>query len=1075
MMENKYTKHPKKTFINNKYTKAPVQSKFVTVIMTIVLFFAVAGTAIFAILLSPSNLSNNSNVDNLLTEDIVLRDWDGNARFMAAVADELGVKYGEKETKSLADALSGIDESKYDTITSLDLSGMQLRNIPSVLQKFTNLTQLNLSNNFLMELPDFLINNQSLQINVENNLLSSEKYDYQYSVYVTESLQELYDSLSVSKLYDESAILATVHEYFWVKATTSYGTTTKSPLYEDAKFEIVYSENIDGFNGKIEDYVDLNTGTIFKSGVVSGEFKLVGAPDNSPNLKLPFQISLEADLSALVSVSIWEDNQVFIDYLISKFNLKSIDQLTKPMLESLNEIQINNPELKTLPNGVVELTSLKKIDVSGSGIKEFPDLSSISGLEEINISNTNINYIPMYILQLKNLQSLDISNNNFSELPYEIGDMTGLRYLYLNNNSLTYLPDSMTRLNNLFKLDISDNSFSYLPTWFSGYKNFILLAKNNNLSNIPQEFAGMSMVSLDISGNNFSKIPDVLFEINQLSNLEANDNQIIDISKAKDGWNFQNNLLGSKNGTQRKIVVDNADVQELVFEFKDLYNEQKILNEIVPKIKLSDGTEIFDEYKYEVVLEEKLSVVGSQYVDIERHILQTSKVKAYVSIVGSDTDNDSCRVEITLDLVSSIVSEDNKTESSIESSTSSSVKQDQSSDQSSGDINIPNVENSDGSSINIPSSSMDSYTSESNGITLPPYSESSEDTFSKDNTSDESKVFESVDNIVEKIETQPGKVLSVQLEEPTTLDAQVFQSIKDNSKRLEINIKESEKFSYTWSFDSEKISDFKDIDLSIDLLSENKSQIRKLAQNADVLIVSFADNGVLPCDTEIKINMPNIFDSEKNYYLYYYNPNSDALEYVDDVLLEGDGIKFIINHNSDFMISNSLIPGALNNPEDAGWFVFTPINMVLLMLSVIIVITIITGFISFFPRKSFVTVMPTNKPYYDVYNKITNKSNDKNENDSSFNYITSTQLKQKNEWNKYTNDDYYSDGSTFDSDQYSVLYKNEVWKQKDDQIKKSEFFGEAIVWCSDDSLFFNPDNGFDYNSDDIDEIDLDDL
>jgi len=108
----------------------------------------------------------------------------------------------------------------------------------------------------------------------------------------------------------------------------------------------------------------------------------------------------------------------------------------KPINDSLN---LSNQDLTSLPNNLLEDTSITELDISNN---------QISGS------------LPSQIGQLKNLRTLNASNNNFTGIPAEIGQLSNLEIINFSNNQLTGLPNELGNLTNLQILDLSGNKVS---------------------------------------------------------------------------------------------------------------------------------------------------------------------------------------------------------------------------------------------------------------------------------------------------------------------------------------------------------------------------------------------------------------------------------------------------------------------------------------------------------------------------------------------------------------------------------------------------------------------------------------
>lgn len=106
---------------------------------------------------------------------------------------------------------------------------------------------------------------------------------------------------------------------------------------------------------------------------------------------------------------------------------------------SLTSLNRSNQGLTALPSGILSMTDLEQLDISG---------------------NRLTGALPAEIRFMAKLQVLDMSDNQMTGLPAELGQLSQLRVLDASNNNLTGIPHELGNLQNLEVLDLSDNNIS---------------------------------------------------------------------------------------------------------------------------------------------------------------------------------------------------------------------------------------------------------------------------------------------------------------------------------------------------------------------------------------------------------------------------------------------------------------------------------------------------------------------------------------------------------------------------------------------------------------------------------------
>ena len=164
-------------------------------------------------------------------------------------------------------------------------------------------------------------------------------------------------------------------------------------------------------------------------------------------------------------------------------------------------------------------------------------------------------------------------------------------------------------------------------------------------------------------------------------------------------------------------------------------------------------------------------------------------------------------------------------------------------------------------------------------------------------------------------------------------DEVITYVVDDNERNL----------TYTWSFPKTEnyknnIKDDLYIDLnlrlSIDAITNDTNTINeKVKQNK--LIVTFDHHGTLPETATVRINVSNKFKDGEKLYLYYYNPDNNQIEYIDDGLKVKDGyVEFSIDHCSDYFLTASIVQEAVGNPKNINYIIIGLLVVVLLLVAV---------------------------------------------------------------------------------------------------------------------------------------------
>lgn len=147
----------------------------------------------------------------------------------------------------------------------------------------------------------------------------------------------------------------------------------------------------------------------------------------------------------------------------NKINVLPVDFGT---LIKLEELWIDDNNLKSFPQEILQLISLRILRLSGNKITLLPTaIAKLECLEELALDRNMLASLPSEIGQLAKLENLQIGGNLLSEIPASIGCILTLRSLNVSSNKMSKLPD-LRKLSNLQELHAGANELKMLPDEF---------------------------------------------------------------------------------------------------------------------------------------------------------------------------------------------------------------------------------------------------------------------------------------------------------------------------------------------------------------------------------------------------------------------------------------------------------------------------------------------------------------------------------------------------------------------------------------------------------------------------------
>jgi len=151
-----------------------------------------------------------------------------------------------------------------------------------------------------------------------------------------------------------------------------------------------------------------------------------------------------------------------------------------------------------------------------------------------------------------------------------------------------------------------------------------------------------------------------------------------------------------------------------------------------------------------------------------------------------------------------------------------------------------------------------------------------------------------------------GSTTVVKVAEDNKVDPSILKAIEGTDKTIVF-----QKDGVTWSFNGKDITkEIKTLDLSVKVgtiknsTSPNKDAIAAKVKGKNVMVITFAENGVLPGAAKVTINLGSAWANKNNLFVYYYNPQTKNVEKIDSNLkADSNGnITFAITHCSDYFV-----------------------------------------------------------------------------------------------------------------------------------------------------------------------------
>ncbi|MEH2128960.1 leucine-rich repeat domain-containing protein [Nostoc sp.] len=268
-----------------------------------------------------------------------------------------------------------IEQARQEGAIELDLSNMELTELPEAIASLTGLQELDLDNNQLTELPEAIASLTGLQLlDLHNNQLT----ELPEAIASLTGLQKL--DLDNNQLTELPEVIASL--------------TGLQRLYLRNNQLIELPEAIASLTGLQQLFLQNNQLTQLPEAIASLTGLQVLDLDNNQLIELPEAIA---------------------------------------SLTGLQKLYLNNNQLIELPKKITFLTGLQTLFLSDNQLTELPEaIASLTQLQKLNLENNQLTQLPKAIASLTQLQVLYLRNNPLNPdlaAAYEQGTEAVFQYL----------------------------------------------------------------------------------------------------------------------------------------------------------------------------------------------------------------------------------------------------------------------------------------------------------------------------------------------------------------------------------------------------------------------------------------------------------------------------------------------------------------------------------------------------------------------------------------------------------------------------------------------------------------------
>ena len=383
--------------------------------------------------------------------------------------------------KAYREAEQRIEKARREGAIKLDLSGIELTELPEAIVSLSQLQQLNLSDNQLRELPKAIASLSQLQ---QLDLTRNQLRELPEAIASVTQLQHL--DLSGNQL---TALPEAIAHLTNLKILNVGG----KPWHEQKN-------------------------------------QLTALPEAITSLTQLQQLDLSGNQLTALPEAITSLIQ------LQQLNLcgNQLRELPEAIasLSQLQQLNLSSNQLRELPEAIASLSQLQQLNLSSNQLTELPEaIASLSQLKELELSDNQLTELPEVVSSLSQLEQLSLSNNKLTTLPKAISSLTELEQLILGGNEITSLPEELCHLlrlkNFVLGYEVGGNPIEQLPDCIRKLNINRLCAADCNLRTLPNWLSELTQLTeLYLKRNELDDLPTSLVLLEHLERLALEENPL---------------------------------------------------------------------------------------------------------------------------------------------------------------------------------------------------------------------------------------------------------------------------------------------------------------------------------------------------------------------------------------------------------------------------------------------------------------------------------------------------------------------------------------------------------------------
>jgi internalin A len=177
-------------------------------------------------------------------------------------------------------------------------------------------------------------------------------------------------------------------------------------------------------------------------------------------------------------------------------------------LANLRTLYVHDNQLEAIPAELGQLANLQTLSLHSNQLAAIPaGLGHLANLKAISLHNNRLAAIPAELGKLASLRALSLQDNQLRAIPAELGRLANLQTLSLQDNQLRAIPAELGQLANLQTLSLQDNQLAAIPAELGQLVNLDL--SGNQLAAIPAELGRLAdWRTLNLSPNRLDNFPE---------------------------------------------------------------------------------------------------------------------------------------------------------------------------------------------------------------------------------------------------------------------------------------------------------------------------------------------------------------------------------------------------------------------------------------------------------------------------------------------------------------------------------------------------------------------------------------